>query len=85
MGINLSEPTIVSDIFLTGVIPEDLGENMRFTGFTQQSSFIAGGVEYIITNRVIMPKPVILLAIQATMKTMGVACCGGERPRVLAH
>jgi hypothetical protein len=84
MGINLSEPTIVSDIFLTGVIPEDLGENMRFTGFTQQNSFMAGGIEYVITNRVIMPKPVILLTIQATMKALGVSCCGGERLR-LAH
>lgn len=79
MGINLSEPTIVSDIFLTGVIPEDLGENMRFTGFTQQNSFMAGGVEYVITNRVIMPKSAILLTIQATMKALGMACCGGER------
>lgn len=84
MGINLTEPTIVSDIFLTGVIPEDLGENMRFTGFTQQNSFMAGGIEYVITNRVIMPKPVILLTIQATMKLLGFACCGVERLK-LAH
>lgn len=84
MGINLTEPTIVSDIFLTGVIPEDLGENMRFTGFTQQNSFMAGGIEYVITNRVIMPKPVILLTIQATMKALGFPCCGGDRLK-LAH
>jgi hypothetical protein len=57
---------------------------MRFTGFTQQNSFMAGGVEYVITNRVIMPKPVILLTIQATMKALGVSCCGGEKLR-LAH
>jgi hypothetical protein len=82
MGINLSEPTIVTDIFLTGVIPEDLGENLRFTGFTQQNSYMAGGIEYVITNRVIMPKPVVLMSIQATMKMLGIACCGGEQMKL---
>ncbi|MBZ9922213.1 hypothetical protein LB579_31535 [Mesorhizobium sp. BR1-1-7] len=82
MGINLTEPTIVSDIFLTGVIPEDLGENMRFTGFCQQNSFMEGGIEYVVMNRVVVPKPVVLLSIQATMKALGISCCGGERLRL---
>jgi hypothetical protein len=85
MGINLSEPTIISDIFLTGVIPEDLGENMRFTGFCQQNSFMAGGAEYVVVNRVIMPKQSVMVSIKATMQSLGIACCGGERLRVLNH
>ncbi|MBZ9894214.1 hypothetical protein LB545_07635 [Mesorhizobium sp. BR1-1-6] len=85
MSIILTEQTIVPDVFLTGVIPEDLGDNMRFTGFIQQNSFSeAGGTEYYVVNRVIMPRRAVLLSIQATMKALGVACCGGERLR-LAH
>jgi hypothetical protein len=85
MGINLSEPTIVQDVFLTGVIPEDLGENMRFTGFCQQNSFVAGGIEYVVVSRIIMPKQSIMASIKATMQAMGIACCGGEKMRVLNH
>lgn len=82
----LTEPAIVPDIFISGVLPEDLGDGtMRFTGFTRQRSINFDGVEYVVVNRVIMPVPAIMSSIKATMKAMGIACCGGEKLRVLNH
>jgi hypothetical protein len=79
MGFNYTEPMIISDVFATCALPEDLGDAIRFTSFIQQESFSEAGIEYRVVNRVIMPKPAILRSIQATMKVLGVACCGGER------
>lgn len=80
MGIALVEPAIVPDIFISGVLPEDLGDGtMRFTGFTRQRSIHFDGMEFIVVNRVIMPVPSIMISIKETMKALGVACCGGER------
>lgn len=83
MGILLIEPAIVPDIFCSGITaPEDLGNgNLRYTAFAQQQSFRDqnGGVDYVIVNRLIVPSTVVMASIQATMKVMGFACCGGER------
>lgn len=79
MGIQLTEPVVIQDIFVGGVLPEDLGDGtMRFTGFTRQNSISFDGVEYVVVNRVIMPVPSVLTGIKATMKMLGIACCGGE-------
>jgi hypothetical protein len=48
-------------------------------------SFDFDGTEYVIVNRVIMPKQSIMESIKATMNLLGIACCGGERLRVLNH
>lgn len=86
MGILLSEPVVIQDIFVSGVMPEDLGDGtMRFTGFVPQRSFGFEGTEYVVVNRVIMPVPSIMTAIKATMQALGIACCGGERLRRLEH
>ena len=80
MGIALIEPAIVPDIFISGVLPEDLGDGtMRFTGFSRQRSINFDGHEYIVVNRVIMPLPAIMASIKETMRALGVQCCGGER------
>jgi hypothetical protein len=85
MGIALIEPAIVPDTFISGVLPEDLGDGtMRFTGFSRQRSINFDGHEYIVVNRVIMPLPAIMASIKETMKALGVACCGGER-LILRH
>ncbi|TGV26355.1 hypothetical protein [Mesorhizobium sp. M4B.F.Ca.ET.143.01.1.1] len=86
MGIMLVEPTIVQDIFVNGVLPEDMGDGtMRFTGYSKQRSLSFEGIDYVVVNRVIMPVPAIMASIKETMKALGVQCCGGERMRLLAH
>lgn len=83
MGIVLVEPALVPDIFINGVLPEDLGDGtMRFTGFTRQKSINFDGHEFIVVNRVIMPVPAIMISIRETMKVMGIPNDIGLR---LAH
>ncbi|MBZ9807665.1 hypothetical protein [Mesorhizobium sp. ESP-6-2] len=85
MSIALIEPIIVQDIFVSGVIPEDLGDGtMRFTGYVRQRAFECDGIDYVVVNRVIRPVPSVVASMQATMKALGLACCGAERLRV-AH
>lgn len=83
MDLLLSEPAIVPDIYASGITaPEDLGDgNLRFTAFAKQRAYGALGreTEYIIVNRLIVPLPAVMLSIQATMKVLGISCCGGER------
>lgn len=86
MGFALIEPVVVQDVFVGGVIPEDLGDGtMRFTGYVQHKSFEFEGVDYVVVSRIIMPKQSIMASIKATMQTLGIACCGGERMRMLDH
>ncbi|MBZ9873110.1 hypothetical protein LB542_19875 [Mesorhizobium sp. BR1-1-9] len=84
----LTEPAIVSDIFCSGLADaEDLGDgNYRFTLYARQKSHqdYAGGVDFVIVARLIMPAPAVVQSIQMTMKAMNVSCCGAERLRV-AH
>lgn len=80
MGIVLVEPAIVPEIFVNGVVSEDMGDGtMRFTGFSRQRSINFDGHEYVVVNRVIMPVPAIMISIKETMRALGIACCGGER------
>jgi hypothetical protein len=82
----LTEPIIVQDVFVSGVLPEDLGDGtMRFTGYVPQKSFSVDGVEYIVVNRVIRPIPSLIASMQATMQVLGIACCGGDRLKMLRH
>lgn len=82
MGIVLVEPFAVQDVFVSGVLPEDLGNGaMRFTGFCQQRSINFEGHEYVVVNRVIMPVPEVMASIKATMQALGISCCGAERLR----
>jgi hypothetical protein len=86
MGINLTEPIVIPDIFASGVIPEDLGDGtMRFTGYVQHRSLSYDGVDYVMVSRIIMPKQSIMSSIKATMNMLGISCCGGERMKVLNH
>ncbi|RUU79987.1 hypothetical protein [Mesorhizobium sp. M7A.F.Ca.MR.362.00.0.0] len=87
MGIVLTEPAIVPDIFVSGRLePEDLGDGLlRFTFFSKQKSIHDNGVEeHVIVARLVMPAALVLANMPSTMKALGVACCGGERLR-LAH
>ncbi|MER9912840.1 hypothetical protein NKJ71_19630 [Mesorhizobium sp. M0050] len=80
MGILLVEPAIVPEIFINGVVPEDMGDGtMRFVGFSRQNSLNFQGVEYVVASKIIMPVPAIMVGIKATMQALGIACCGGER------
>jgi hypothetical protein len=86
MSFAFTEPVIIQDVFVSGVLPEDLGDGtLRFTGFVPHKSFDFDGTEYVIVNRVIMPKKGILESIKATMNLLGIACCGGDRLRMLNH
>ncbi|TIV83833.1 MAG: hypothetical protein E5V64_06620 [Mesorhizobium sp.] len=86
MGIALVEPAIVAEVFVNGVIAENLGDGtMRFTGYSRQRSLTFDGVDYVVVNRVIMPVPAIMASIKETMQALNIQCCGGERMRVLAH
>lgn len=86
MGIVLTEPALVPEIFVNGIVPEDLGDGtMRFVGFSRQNSLNFEGVEYVVVNRVIMPVPSIMASIKATMQALGIQCCGGERLKMLHH
>jgi hypothetical protein len=83
---HLVEPVVIQDIFVSGVLPEDLGDGtMRFVGFTKQNSINFDGVEYVVVNRVIMPVPAIMASIKATMRALGIQCCGGEKMKRLEH
>jgi hypothetical protein len=85
MGFAFVEPVVIQDVFVSGVMPEDLNDGtMRFTGFVPQKSIGFEGVEYVIVNRVIMPKQSIMESIKATMTLLGIAC-DGERLRRLDH
>lgn len=81
MGMLLTEPAIVPDIFVSGLAEaEDLGDgNFRFTMYTKQRSLTGGEIEHVVVARLIMPAPAVMASIKATMKAMGIACCGGER------
>lgn len=85
MDIALVEPAIVPDVFINGVVPEDLGDGtMRFTGFTRQRSITFDGIEYVVVNRVIMPMPAIMTSITDTMRMLGLTVRDGEKLK-LAH
>jgi len=80
MGIALIEPLAVQEVFVNGVVSEDMGDGtMRFIGFARQRSIHFEGNEYIVVNRVIMPVTSVMASIKETMKALGIACCGGER------
>ncbi len=85
----LSEPAIIPDIFCSGLADaEDLGDgNFRFTLYSRQKSMqdYAGTFDYVIVARLVMPAGAVHKSIQMTMKAMGVACCGAERPSELRH
>lgn len=83
MGFVLVEPAIVPDVYISGVVgPEDIGDgNLRFTGFARQEVFDRGGVQYVIVNRLIVPRPVVLQSVKDTTKALGITCRCAERLR----
>ena len=85
MGIMLVEPAIVPDVFINGVVPEDLGDGtMRFTGFTRQKSITFDGIEYVVVNRVVMPVTAIMTSITETMRVLRTTVRDGGKLK-LAH
>jgi hypothetical protein len=83
MGLLLVEPIVIQDIFLTGVVPELLQDgSIRFNGYSEHNTFRFEGIEYVIQTKAVMSVPTALASIQATMKLLGVSCCGGERLRL---
>lgn len=81
MGMLLTEPAIVPDIFVSGLAEaEDLGDgNFRFTMYTNQKCYRDGTIEQVVVARLVMPAPAVIASLKATMRVMGIACCGGER------
>jgi hypothetical protein len=88
MQFVLVEPTIVQDIYVSGIAePEDLGDgNFRFTLYTRQKSHfdLGGSIDLVIVGRIILPAPAIMESMRMTMKAMGVVCCGAQ-PSRLTH
>lgn len=88
MGIILSEPAIVPDIFCSGLADaEDMGDgNMRFTLFSRQKSLhdYAGTFDLIVVARLIMPMSAVHVAMQMTMKVAGPVAMP-PKVRVIAH
>ena len=86
MGMILSEPAIVPDVFASGLADaEDLGDgNMRFTFFARQKSMqdYAGAWELVIVARLVMPIGAVHAGMKATMQELGVSCCGAEQLRI---
>jgi hypothetical protein len=76
MGSQFVEPTVVPDVYISGVIgPEDIGDgNLRFTGYAKQEIFDRdGAVQFVIVNRLIIPRPVVIQSIKDTMRILGIA------------
>lgn len=78
MGIVFIEPSIVPDIFASGLAEaEDLGDgNIRFTYYVKQKSFIdiSNGTEHVIVARIIMPFTALVLGRKLTGQRLGVCC-----------
>lgn len=88
MGIQLTEPVVVPDVYACGLGGvEDLGEGIfRFTFYSRQINTYDGvGTDNVIVARMVMPIAAIMKGIQTTMIATGVGCCGGERIKKLHH
>jgi hypothetical protein len=87
MGIILTEQCIIADVFLTGVVVEDLGDNIRLTGFSQHTLFhgTSRETEYQIVSKAVMSRATALHLAEAIMTGIGAGCCGEQKALKLTH
>lgn len=75
MGVILSEPAIVPEVYCSGLADaEDMGDgNFRFTFYSRQKSLhdYAGTFDLIIVARIIMPLAAVHAGMQMTMSVAG--------------
>ena len=85
--VPFTELIAVPDTYASGLAEaEDMGDgNVRLTFFARKKSLGCGIAENEIVERVVIPSSAAIAMVRSMMQAMGVACCGGERLRHLAH